>query len=228
MPGPSSNRIRGRNSPTSELDLWEMNGATVLARGVIGSLNPSGYVIAGVADFNGDGMADILFRLDPSGLMALWEMNGRTVTANGVFRQVSSPDWKIKGVADYNGDRQADIFFRHTSDLVAMWEMNGREVLDDRVFGQVVTGVWETQPTVEESGALGTAGPVRSLSLIGQPLPPAWWTPAINPISTWLPPLNPLAVTFAPLSGGAPILASRISAAILSVFRTGKTSSDTR
>ena len=56
--------------------VWLMDGATITSYGVSGNM-PLSWTVAGVADFNGDAKADILWR-NTSGDVAMWLMNGTT------------------------------------------------------------------------------------------------------------------------------------------------------
>ena len=76
-------------------------------------------------DFNGDGMADILWRNSTNGYVYLWEMDGATRTSSS-FVGVEGTDFVIEGTDDFNGDGMADILWRNsTNGYVYLWEMDG-------------------------------------------------------------------------------------------------------
>lgn len=197
--GDGTDDLMFRNMNTQAVDLWEMNGTTILAQGVIGTVNEGpAWKTVGVGDYNGDGMADLLWRYDNPPRMALWEMNGRALIGSAVFRTVSSTLWLPKGAADYNGDRQTDVLWRHTpDDVVAMWEMNGRQVLDDRAFGQISSPLLETQPAFEESGALWAQRDPGADTLSARTSEPRG-----SALPAWRPPLDPELTTFVPIRDG--------------------------
>ena len=99
-----------------------MDGTAVASVATVGSV-PAAWSIVGVADFNGDGQADILWR-HTSGAVVAWLMNGATVASVATVGSASS-DWSIVGVADFNGDGKADILWRHASGAVVVWLING-------------------------------------------------------------------------------------------------------
>ncbi len=81
------------------------------------------WVIQGIADFNGDGTADILWR-HTSGAVIVWLMIGPKVIGTGSLGTLSG-DWSVQGVGDFNRDGKADILLRHTSGQIHIWLMNG-------------------------------------------------------------------------------------------------------
>ncbi|HEY0838383.1 MAG TPA: calcium-binding protein [Azospirillum sp.] len=129
-----------RNTQTGMVSLWEMDGRTVtsstrvLLNGAEASM-PAHMRVEGVADFTGDGMADVLWRNTQTGMVSLWEMDGRTVTSSGRV-QLNSADaaypthLRVESVDDFNGDHKADVLWRNTqTGMVSQWEMDGRMVI---------------------------------------------------------------------------------------------------
>ena len=101
--------------------LWRMNSnGTVNTSFGLGTL--SGWTST-VGDFNGDGIADIVWQNTASGNAALWLMN-----ANGTVRASlglgALAGW-TPTVGDFNGDGIADILWQNaTSGNAAVWFMN--------------------------------------------------------------------------------------------------------
>jgi ELWxxDGT repeat protein len=127
-----------RNS-SGGLSDWSMNAGSIVSGGALTqggvAVNPdASWSVAGIADFDGNGEADMLWR-NTNGVLADWSMNGRTIvwsnalTASGA---VVTPDasWSIVGLGDFNGDSSADILWRNTSDELSEWQMNGSTVIN--------------------------------------------------------------------------------------------------
>ena len=84
------------------------------------------WKIIGVADFNGDGKSDILWRNDATGQVYMMLMNGATIAnATQVYAEPNL-SWKIVATGDYDGDGKADILYRNiVTGQVYMLRMNG-------------------------------------------------------------------------------------------------------
>jgi hypothetical protein len=116
-----------------------MNGSTV-ASSSAASVNPGAYTsttgwqVQGIADFNGDGKSDILWRKAETGETAVWFMNGavksgggRTSSSAGAY--TSTTGWQVHGVGDFNGDGKADILWRNAeTGKTYVWFMDGATV----------------------------------------------------------------------------------------------------
>jgi hypothetical protein len=93
---------------------------------------PTSWSAAQTGDFNGDGMADILW-YNSNGDTAIWLM-----TANGTQMQVLSvtdlgivpAGWTIAGTGDFNADGKSDILWHNSNGHTSIWLMtaNGTQV----------------------------------------------------------------------------------------------------
>jgi probable HAF family extracellular repeat protein len=119
------------------LALWQMNGSSISASNALTSQGSAvapdaSWNVAGIADFNSDGKADVLWR-NSSGALALWQMNGASVSASSALTcqgNAVAPDasWNVAGVGDFNGDGSADLLWRSAGGALALWQMNGSAV----------------------------------------------------------------------------------------------------
>jgi FG-GAP-like repeat len=108
------------NSSTGASQFWYMNGAYRERFADLPGLDvpeSTGWKIAGIADFNGDGKTDILWHDSVSGVTQIWYMNGGTRAGfSNLDSGLNNPDssgWKIAIVRDFNQDGIPDLFWHH-------------------------------------------------------------------------------------------------------------------
>ncbi len=85
-----------------------------------------GYVLVpavGLVDFNGDVMADILWR-HTAGALCFWQMDGLNANRIAAIPAIDQA-WRVAALGDFNGDGMTDILWRHTGGMVYIWLMNG-------------------------------------------------------------------------------------------------------
>ena len=142
------------------LFLWLMAGTNAIGT----YLDPisTDWVVQKVADFNGDGKADILWRnLNPSvadaGKLYLWLMNGPTVIAGtGYTDNQADLTWQVQAVGDLNGDGNADIVWRNVgpgpgTGALFLWLMNGPNLIGYAYLDPIDTD-WQIQRVGDFNG----------------------------------------------------------------------------
>jgi Subtilase family/FG-GAP-like repeat len=152
--GDQKNDYLYRNQLTGELTIWYMNGTVKTGEVplVPTSNTAPGYVtapgsdwkVAGVADMNGDGYVDIIWRNDITSTVVYWYLqqqillgvtfdSGAVVNpfvAPGVSLSTATVPFTIESVADMNGDGKADIVWRnYTSGANVVHFMNNTSYL---------------------------------------------------------------------------------------------------
>jgi subtilisin family serine protease len=105
--------------------LWLMNvaAATPIALPPVIGAN---WMVAGIADVDGDGYKDIIWFEKTTGSLYVWLMNGTSVLSVVGLGQVSQgagPNiWLPEAVGDFNGDGIPDILWRHqTLGAIYIW-----------------------------------------------------------------------------------------------------------
>ena len=93
-----------------------------------------------MADFNGDGKADILWS-NASGDTAIWNSNGSGGFTGQDLGTVGS-GWQVAGVGDFNGDGKADILWSNASGDTAIWNSNGSGGFTGQDLGTAGSG-WQ-------------------------------------------------------------------------------------
>jgi FG-GAP-like repeat len=90
---------------------------------------PNAWNVQALADFNGDGQIDILWR-NTAGVVVLWAMNGTKldVAKSGLLPNVPT-NFQVKGIGDFNHDGIQDLIWRdQTTGVNRVWAfgVNGR------------------------------------------------------------------------------------------------------
>jgi FG-GAP-like repeat len=146
-----------RNSNGTLAD-WTMNGSQLESSQLLTAQGApitlaSAWSVAGVGDFNGDGLADVLLR-NSNGTLADWTMNGSQIESAQIVTYQGAavtldPSWSIAAIGDFSGDGKADIMLRNTSGAFQEWTMNGSAIAAENSVtagGQaVLTPAWQTQ-----------------------------------------------------------------------------------
>lgn len=134
--------ILWHHSQTQETQIWFMNGPRVAGRATV--LDETGqplfvgppWSIVGVADFNHDGHADILWHNAQTQETQIWFMSGGRVASRATVLGETGqpafvgPPWNIVGVGDFNNDGNADILWHNSqTQETQIWFMSGGRVV---------------------------------------------------------------------------------------------------
>ena len=97
-----------------------MNGRRRIAEasGFVAMPTEPEYRLAGIGDFNGDGMDDVLLRHATTNRWYYYPMNGREILAGqGEVTMTRNADWRVVATGDLNGDGNGDVLLRHAKDF---------------------------------------------------------------------------------------------------------------
>ncbi len=122
--------ILWRNS-SSGINLWwymDPQGQ-ILQSVLIQRAEDLNWTIVGVADQDGDGSVDILWRNLATGQNLWWMMQGTEIKGAKFITALAPNEWEIKGLGDVNQDGQIDVFWSNrTSRQMVWWVMDGTTI----------------------------------------------------------------------------------------------------
>jgi chitodextrinase len=146
--------ILWRNAATGAVTLWLMNSGTVTGNAAgFAAMADLNWIIAAVADFDGDGKADILWRNGATGDNLLWSMNGATIVSALAVNAVPDLTWSVAGAGDFDGDGKADILWRNqTSGQNSIWFMNGAAMTSGPLITAMADMGWSIAGTGDFDG----------------------------------------------------------------------------
>lgn len=167
---------RWDNSATQETAIWLMVGTELSLTGPAfpGPLG-SGWSHDGSADFNADGMADLLWHNTTTHTAAVWLMNGTAPLLLGpALPPPFGEGWIAEKSGDFNADSMADVLWvNHTSHLVSVSLMSGTKRLLQGPMWPMPPGDGWTIVTAPDLNADGMADVL-------------WFNEAKQVLTTWL------------------------------------------
>ncbi|AFZ02477.1 DUF4347 domain-containing protein [Calothrix sp. PCC 6303] len=140
-----------RNSGNGENAVWQIKNDFTLQSGYfITQVPDANWEITGTDDFNGDGIADIVWRNKASGENAIWEMKNDFTLKSGQFiTQRPDANWQIAGTDDFNQDGTPDIlWYNKLTGKGDIWEMNAFRLVQSYQLLDVINPNWSVRPFV--------------------------------------------------------------------------------
>jgi hypothetical protein len=119
-------RLFLQNQQSNAVSKWEMGGAsgTVIEESPVIATAAANWRVVASADFNNDGVPDILLQDQVSNQISVWYMGGTdglTITTSPIVGQPAT-DWEVVGTADFNHDGTADLLLQNTStNALSIW-----------------------------------------------------------------------------------------------------------
>ncbi len=94
------------------------------------------FSIVGVADTDGDGVDDVIWR-GPHGSVEHWRIHERAIVGHTVISDRTGNSWSVAELPDTDGDGKHGILFRHLSGATWKWELDGTEVIESGPMREV-------------------------------------------------------------------------------------------
>ncbi|XHX77678.1 MAG: DUF4347 domain-containing protein [Stenomitos frigidus ULC029] len=143
-----------RNSSNGQNAVWLLNNFTLQSSYYLPEvIEPGWQVVSSTADFNSDGIADILWRNSVTGSNAIWQMNSSGYETGYFITPVADVNWQIVSTANFNNDTTPDILWRNASTGEnAIWQMNGFTVQTTAFITRVADTNWQIAGTGNFSG----------------------------------------------------------------------------
>ena len=135
-----------QNTGTSQVYAWFLDGtgasinfatgAGIKGTGYLYGGSLVGWQLAGIADVNGDGIADLIFQNTGTGQVYAWFLDGTGASINfgtgsgikgtGYLYGGSLVGWQLTSISDVNGDGIPDLLFQNTgTGQIYAWFLDG-------------------------------------------------------------------------------------------------------
>lgn len=115
-----------QDATTGDVIVWNLSGTNAVRKhSVMVAGAPLSLKVQAIADFDGDGMADILWR-DASNNARVWLTGVNNTLRTTTFpHDAIEPFWVIQGAGDFDGDGTADVLLRNMDNGdVGIWLMS--------------------------------------------------------------------------------------------------------
>ena len=128
--------------------LGQANGSFFSNHAAASYALPTGWHIAGVGDFNGDGRDDALLRND-NGSITEWigTPNGGFFSNHEIAAYALSNTWHVDTIGDFNGDGRDDVLLRNDNGAVTNWlgQVNGSFFSNHAAASYALPSAWHVQ-----------------------------------------------------------------------------------
>lgn len=119
------------NDAANEDDqLWIMNGSAALSEISLKSGKDQLDALQVVADLDGDGRSELVWRNAGSGANSVWELGGAFVSGSNATDALAGSTLRVVRAGDFDGDGKQDLLWRDSSSgAIRIWRMDGASVL---------------------------------------------------------------------------------------------------
>jgi hypothetical protein len=138
--------FRNRRDGSNMIGFYDWDGRRFVPIARVADL---AWSIAGIGDFDGDGISDLLWRHATTGRNAIWK-SAQSASPLAIAR-VANLDWKIATVGDFNGDGRSDILWRNARTGANVIWKSGSSLTPQAVTG-VTNLAWKVAATGDFNG----------------------------------------------------------------------------
>lgn len=131
-----------RNLASGEWQFHGIQNGEVVSTVPVSATNSPDWQAKALADFDGDGIADILIR-HTSGSWYLYLMGEFGVIAGQGVNLTRSLDWDMVDAADLNGDGSADVVLRHSSGGWYAYLLQGASIVGAGGINATTLDTWQ-------------------------------------------------------------------------------------
>jgi hypothetical protein len=134
-----------------QAQLWVDTGTQLTSEVIPDAAMGSEWTAFGLADFNGNGLSDLLWTNGTGGQVNIWEMAGSNLIASAIPAGAMGTEWQVAATGDFNGDGAADILWHATSGSddgqVAVWTMQGFTLVNFGISNGALGSDWNVVAT---------------------------------------------------------------------------------
>jgi len=128
-----------QNLQTLQVGVWYMNGTKLKTTAFISPNPPNAdWSVRGAADFNKDGVKDLLWYNSKTLQVGIWYLNSSLAQSGASVFINAAPDssaWHIGGVGDFDNDGNPDVLWYNTATLdVCIWFLDGATLKGNPVY----------------------------------------------------------------------------------------------
>jgi len=139
--GNGSTALVLQSRTSNQIAFWYTSGtnnATIPGGNFVNTTPGTGWKVAGVGDFNGDGKSDLVFQNQTTNQVAIWFMNGYLYNGGVLLPFTPPAGWNVVGVGDFNKDGFPDLAFQNqTTNQIALWYMRRSTYSDGTTLATV-------------------------------------------------------------------------------------------
>jgi FG-GAP-like repeat/Viral BACON domain/Fibronectin type III domain len=151
-----------QNDLTGQIGIWYLDETAptiLLSASLVPSTALAGWTVVGIADFDGDGHADVVVQHDTTRQVSVWYLGGaqgNTWLRSGWLSSVGTPGWRVAGIADLDRDGHPDIIWQSdTTGQPGVWFMGGTQgdlLLGSALISSGVNTGWTVVGTADFNG----------------------------------------------------------------------------